>query len=162
MVHYTLAQYRSDVLDIFLLLRSETASIIVRTMDERITVLLVEDDPMLTELYQTKLEMDGYDVHVVTDGEAGIASAQSVLPQLILLDIMLPKLNGFEVLRVLKQDPNTAGIPVIVVTNLGGAKADTDKKLALSLGAEEFLVKTFHLPDDIVGKIQTVLAKHTA
>ncbi len=162
MVHYTLADCSSDVLDVFLLLRVSSASIIGRTMNERITVLLIEDDPMLTELYQTKLEMDGYDVHVVTDGEAGISTAQRVVPQLILLDIMLPKLNGFEVLKSLKQDPNTASIPVIVVTNLGGSKADTDKKLALSLGAEEFLVKTFHLPDDIVGKIQAVLAKKQA
>lgn len=120
-------------------------------------ILLVEDDPMLTELYQTKLEMEGYQVSVATDGEMGVSLASSLSPQLILLDIMLPKLNGFEVLKALKKDPATSGIPVIVLTNLGGEKADTDKKLALSLGAREFLVKTFHLPDDIVGKIRTVL-----
>lgn len=123
----------------------------------QIHILLIEDDPMLTELYQTKLEMEGYQVTVATDGEQGVSRAKEVLPQLILLDIMLPKLNGFEVLKILKKTKETAKIPVIVLTNLGGEKADTDKKLALSLGAQEFLVKTFHLPDDIVGKIRSVL-----
>lgn len=120
-------------------------------------ILLVEDDPMLTELYQTKLEMEGYRVSVATDGEQGVAQAGKVKPDLILLDIMLPKLNGFEVLKAVKKDKATAGIPVIVLTNLGGEKADSDKRLALSLGAQEFLVKTFHLPDDIVGKIRSTL-----
>lgn len=120
-------------------------------------ILLVEDDPMLTELYQTKLEMEGYEVSIATDGEAGLAAAKEKKPDLILLDIMLPKLNGFEVLKALKADKKTAKVPVMVLTNLGGEKADTDKKLALSLGAAEFLVKTFHLPDDIVGKIRSIL-----
>lgn len=124
-------------------------------------ILLIEDDPMLTELYQTKLEMEGYEVTVATDGEAGLAAATSVKPHLILLDIMLPKLNGFEVLKRLKADKKTDQIPVMVLTNLGGEKADTDKKLALSLGASEFLVKTFHLPDDIVGKIRAILGSTT-
>jgi DNA-binding response OmpR family regulator len=130
-------------------------------MSDATHILLVEDDPMLTELYQTKLEMEGYQVSVATDGEQGVAQAGKLQPNLILLDIMLPKKNGFEVLKAVKKDKATAAIPVIVLTNLGGAKADSDKKLALSLGAEEFLVKTFHLPDDIVGKIRAVLAKHT-
>ncbi|MSU76233.1 response regulator [Patescibacteria group bacterium] len=117
---------------------------------------------MLTELYQTKLEMDGFDVTVATDGEDGLAQAKKLKPDLILLDIMLPKLNGFDVLKSVKQFQPTATIPVIVLTNLGGEKADSDKKLALSLGASEFLVKTFHLPDDIVGKIKSALGTRPA
>lgn len=122
-------------------------------------ILLIEDDPMLTELYQTKLEMEEYAVTVATDGEDGLKQAKKLRPDLILLDIMLPRLNGFEVLKALKKSPRTVRIPVIVLTNLGGERADSDKKLALSLGAREFLVKTFHLPDDIVGKISTLLAE---
>ncbi len=122
-------------------------------------ILLVEDDPMLTELYQTKLEMEGFRVTVVTDGEAGLKQAKKLKPDLILLDIMLPKLNGFAVLKQLKANKATAVIPVIVLTNLGGEKADNDKKLSLSLGASQFLVKNFHLPDDIVGAIKTTLDK---
>lgn len=122
-------------------------------------ILLVEDDPMLTELYQTKLEMDGFQVTVVTDGEAGLKQAKKLKPDLVLLDIMLPKLNGFAVLKQLKAGRGTADIPVIVLTNLGGEKADNDKKLSLSLGASQFLVKNFHLPDDIVGAIKTTLDK---
>jgi DNA-binding response OmpR family regulator len=122
-------------------------------------ILLVEDDPMLSELYQTKLEMESYQVTVATDGEAGLRQTKTLKPDLVLLDIMLPKLNGFEVLKKIKADRSTARIPVIVLTNLGGEKADSDKKLALGLGAQEFLVKTFHLPDDIVGKIKTTLGK---
>ena len=122
-------------------------------------IFLVEDDPMLTELYQTKLEMEGFQVTVATDGEAGLKQAKKLKPDLILLDIMLPKLNGFAVLKQLKANRGTAGIPVIVLTNLGGEKADNDKKLSLSLGASQFLVKNFHLPDDIVGAIKTTLDK---
>ncbi len=122
-------------------------------------ILLVEDDPMLTELYETKLEMEGYQVTVVTDGEAGLKQAKKLKPDLILLDIMLPKLNGFAVLKELKANRGTVTIPVIVLTNLGGEKADNDKKLALGLGASQFLVKTFHLPDDIVGTVKTTLDK---
>ena len=122
-------------------------------------IFLVEDDPMLTELYQTKLEMEGFQVTVATDGEAGLKQAKKLKPDLILLDIMLPKLNGFAVLKQLKANRGTAAIPVIVLTNLGGEKADNDKKLSLSLGASQFLVKNFHLPDDIVGAIKTTLDK---
>lgn len=122
-------------------------------------ILLIEDDPMLTELYQTKLEMDGFQVSVATDGETGLTQARKLKPDLILLDIMLPKVNGFEVLKSIKHHQPTAGIPVIVLTNLGGEKADSDKQLALNLGADEFLVKTFHLPDDIVGKIKSSLGR---
>ncbi len=122
-------------------------------------ILLIEDDPMLTELYQTKLEMDGFQVSIATDGESGLTQAKRLKPNLILLDIMLPKRNGFAVLKALKDHQPTALIPVIVLTNLGGEQADSDKKLALGLGAREFLVKTFHLPDDIVGKIKATLEK---
>lgn len=122
-------------------------------------ILLIEDDPMLTELYQTKLEMDGFQTTVATDGETGLKQAKKLKPDLILLDIMLPKLNGFAVLKELKANRGTAAIPVIVLTNLGGEKADNDKKLSLSLGASQFLVKNFHLPDDIVGVIRTTLDK---
>lgn len=120
-------------------------------------ILLIEDDPMLTELYQTKLEMEGFKVSVSTDGEDGLAQIKKNKPDLVLLDIMLPKMNGFAVLKAIKQSPTLRQIPVIVLTNLGGEKADSDKNLALSLGAKDFLVKTFHLPDDIVGKIKSVL-----
>jgi DNA-binding response OmpR family regulator len=120
-------------------------------------ILLIEDDPMLTELYKSKLELEEFKVSVAEDGKRGLEAAKSVKPDLILLDIMLPEMNGFEVLKQLGQDAATKSVPVIVLTNLGGEQADNDKRLALSLGAKEFLVKTFHLPDDIVGKIKTTL-----
>ncbi len=122
-------------------------------------ILLIEDDPMLTELYQVKLEMEGFQASVATDGESGLKQSKKLKPDLILLDIMLPKLNGFAVLKELKANRGTADIPVIVLTNLGGAKADNDRKLALSLGATQFLVKNFHLPDDIVGQVKSTLEK---
>ncbi|MDZ4247934.1 MAG: response regulator [Patescibacteria group bacterium] len=120
-------------------------------------ILLIEDDPMLTELYQTKLELETFQVSIATDGKEGLALARRLKPDLILLDIMLPEMNGFEILKKLSEHVATKQIPVIVLTNLGGERADNDKRLALSLGAKEFLVKTFHLPDDIVGKIKTTL-----
>lgn len=120
-------------------------------------ILLIEDDPMLTELYQTKLELETFRVSVATDGKEGLSLARRTKPDLVLLDIMLPEMNGFEVLKQLGEHAATKRIPVIVLTNLGGERADSDKRLALSLGAKEFLVKTFHLPDDIIGKIKTTL-----
>lgn len=125
-------------------------------------IVLIEDDPMLTELYQTKLEMEGFRVSIAMDGKAGLELVKKAKPDLVLLDIMLPVMNGFSVLKEVKQSPQTKRIPVIVLTNLGGEKADSDKQLALGLGATEFLVKTFHLPDDIVGKIRSVLERTTA
>jgi CheY-like chemotaxis protein len=106
--------------------------------DTVIDVLLIEDDRETLEMYRTKLELDGYRVHIALDGIEGIERAKQLLPDIIFLDIRLPKKDGFEVLQELRQHPPTAETPVIILSNFG------EKELVergLKLGAMEFLVK---------------------
>ena len=106
--------------------------------DEQINVLLIEDDQETLEMYRLKLEKDGYRVHIAMDGEAGIEQASALVPDIIFLDIRLPKKDGFEVLQELRSSEPTAGIPVIILSNYG-EKELVDR--GLKLGAMEFLVK---------------------
>lgn len=118
-------------------------------------ILFVEDEEALQRAMGEMLEQKGFNVLRAMDGELGIALAKKELPDLILLDLVLPKKNGFEVLKGLKQDPVTNGIPVIVLTNLEGS-ADVEK--ALSLGATTYLVKANYNLADIFEKIEMTLS----
>lgn len=118
--------------------------------DQVIDVLLIEDDRETLEMYKTKLELDGYRVHVATDGEEGVARATEMVPDIVFLDIRLPKKDGFEVLQELRSQESTREIPVIILSNFG------EKELVergISLGALEFLVKAqtspLHLSEGI-------------
>lgn len=111
-------------------------------------VLLIEDEPLIIELYQEAFEQEEFELEVAQNGQEGLKKAEG-LPDLILLDILLPGINGFEVLKELKKNSKTRDIPVIVLTNLGSEQSDSDKHLALSLGAIEYLVKSYHTPDEI-------------
>jgi len=113
-------------------------------------LLLVEDDPLITELYLERFkEEDDIRVQAVGNGEEALRVASGDY-DLILLDILLPKLNGFDVLKKLKQNIATRDVPVIILTNLGSEQTNNDKKLALSLGAVDYLVKSYHTPDELV------------
>lgn len=112
-------------------------------------VLLVEDDPLLIDLYRERFKEESFELVLATDGREALRLADEKT-DLILLDILIPEINGFEVLRQLKKNPDTRDIPVIVLTNLGNEQSDKDKQLALSLGAVDYLVKTYHTPDDLV------------
>lgn len=120
-------------------------------------ILLVEDDPFLAGMYVTKLELEGYHVELATDGKAGLETAQRVKPDCILLDILLPKMDGFEVLEALKGDPSTAEIPVVLMTNLGSKQ---DVVRGLSMGATDYLIKAHFMPSEVMTKIKTILAAH--
>ncbi|HSX42425.1 MAG TPA: response regulator [Candidatus Saccharimonadales bacterium] len=119
-------------------------------------VLLIEDEPLLIELYEEGWGDQDFNLIVAKDGEAGLKKAADTgeRPNLILLDILLPGINGFEVLKRLKANAKTKDIPVIVLTNLGSEKTDKDKQLALSLGAVDYLVKSYHTPDEMLEVIQ--------
>jgi len=112
-------------------------------------VLLVEDEPLLIDLYQERFGEEDFDLAVAQDGDEALKKAAKGA-DLILLDILLPGINGFEVLRRLKRNLDTRDIPVIVLTNLGSEKSDSDKHLAFSLGAVDYLVKSYHTPDEMV------------
>ncbi len=112
-------------------------------------ILLVEDEPLLLDLYQEAFEDAGLEVEIAENGAEALKKADKN-PRLILLDILMPGMNGFEVLKKLKNNSKTKDIPVIVLTNLGSEQSDKDKQLALSLGAVDYLVKSYHTPDEIV------------
>ena len=124
--------------------------------DKQSTVLLVEDDVFLAGMYQMKLELEGYKVLVAQDGEKGLTLAKKNKPDLILLDIVLPKLNGFEVLKKIKKSKVLAQIPVILLTNLSQKE---DVKKGLELGASDYLIKAHYLPSEIVKKIKNQILK---
>ncbi len=121
-------------------------------------ILLIEDDPMLVEMYREKLKMEGFRVATVGDGKKAIARVKQGA-DLILLDILMPGMNGFEVLKKIKGDNETKEIPVIVLTNIGTELTDNDKNLALSLGATDFMIKSLNTPDDVVDRIRAILAE---
>jgi DNA-binding response OmpR family regulator len=121
-----------------------------------VQVLIVEDDVFLSGIYQKKFEMEGFKVIMAGDGEAGWQAAKKKKPDIILLDILLPKLDGFAVLEKLKKDADTKNIPVILLTNLG-QKDDVEK--GLEQGAADYLIKAHFKPSEVVEKVNKILKK---
>lgn len=121
-------------------------------------ILLVEDEPLLVNLYKETFDNKPYIFSVAETGNEGLDAVESDRPDLILLDILLPGMNGFEVLRKLKESPKTKDIPVIVLTNLGSEETDKDRQLAMSLGAVDYLVKSYHTPDELLKIVSKYLA----
>ncbi len=119
-------------------------------------ILLVEDDFFLADIYQTKLSIANYNVIVSQDGMDGLQQALTQLPDLILLDIMLPKMDGLDVLKRLKADESTKNIPVILLSNLGQEFVVNG---GMSLGAVDYLVKSDLTPREVIDKIKKHLAK---
>lgn len=114
-------------------------------------ILVIEDDEFLSGMYITKFTKEGFDVVFSESGEGGIKKAKTEKPDLILLDILLPKMNGFDVLKRLKEDGSTALIPVIILTNLS---QESDIKKGYELGAIDYLVKVYNIPSDVVSKVK--------
>jgi CheY-like chemotaxis protein len=102
-------------------------------------LLIVEDDQLMCRVYSAWFKLKGYEVETAHDGEEGLDKVTSFQPDLILLDVMMPKKNGFEVLDKLKSDPTTRAIPVIMLTNLSGEK---EMNSALARGAARYIVKS--------------------
>lgn len=119
-------------------------------------ILLVEDDGFLASIYAQKLELEGFDVSLATNGEDGVRLATKDIPDLILLDLVMPKLNGFEVLERLKQEATTKNIPVLVLTNLGQRE---DVERCMQLGAAGYVIKAHSLPHETVAKVKELLGK---
>lgn len=117
-------------------------------------ILLAEDDRFLRKAAEATLRQNGFVVLAAVDGEEALRLARAEAPDLVLLDLIMPKVQGFEVLRALKQDPATAGIPVIVLSNLG---QDSDVQRALEAGAAAYLIKA-NLPlHDLVLRVRATL-----
>ena len=118
-------------------------------------ILLVEDDRFLIKAVYTKLTQKGFEVILANDGDEAISKAKTEKPELVLLDMVLPKKSGFEVLRALKGDPKTVSIPVFILSNLA---QDQDIQEGKSLGAEDYIVKSNTSLSAIVDKVANFLA----
>jgi len=118
-------------------------------------ILLVEDDDALANVYVTRLQAEGFDVRRVSNGEEALAAALSYKPDLILLDVMMPKVSGFDVLDILRNTPETANLKIIMLTALS---QDSDQKRARALGVDDYLVKSQVVISDVIDSIRHHLA----
>ena len=117
-------------------------------------ILIVEDDKFLRELIVRKLTDEGYETIEAFDGEEGAKKVKEEPPDLVLLDLILPGIDGFEVLAGIKQNPQTASIPVIIFSNLGQTE---DVEKGLKLGAADYMVKAHFTPGEIIEKVKKIL-----
>lgn len=120
-------------------------------MDTKKKILLVEDDTALASVYVSRLQLEGFDVKHVANGEDALSEAVKYHPDLILLDAMMPKISGFDVLDILRNTPDTANMRVIMLTALSQAK---DKERAQTLGVDDYLVKSQVVIGDVVDRIK--------
>lgn len=121
-------------------------------------VLMVEDDRMFAAIHVERLQKHGYEVTLATNGEEGLKRAQTDAPDAIVLDIGLPKKDGFAVLKELKADERTRSIPVIVLSRLS-TKDDVEQ--AFKLGADEYMIKSQHTPDDVVSHVERMVSRRS-
>ena len=118
------------------------------------TILLVEDDTLISRMYTTKLTSEGYTVVVATNGQQALEELERHEPDVVLLDIGLPVVDGWHVLQTIKQTPEHSGTPVILLTNMG---TDDDVKRGLAMGADDYLIKAHFIPSEVVDTIKEYL-----
>ena len=114
-------------------------------------ILLVEDDDALAGVYTTRLDAEGFTIRRVPNGEEALAATLEFHPDLILLDVMMPKVSGFDVLDILRNTPDTANVKVIMLTALS---QESDKQRAMDLGVDDYLVKSQVVIADVVDRIR--------
>jgi len=119
-------------------------------------ILIIEDDDFFRGLISKKLLFEGFDMYMAVNGEEGIKKVQEIKPSLILLDLLLPTIDGFEVLSKIKNDPEISSLPVIILSNLDN-KEDIDR--GLKLGASDYLIKSQFTPEMIVEKVKNIFGK---
>jgi two-component system alkaline phosphatase synthesis response regulator PhoP len=122
--------------------------------DKKTKVLLVEDDQMILDMYKTRLVADGYEVFTTDKGSEAMSLAKSKKPNIVLLDVILPEVDGFSILKDLKADSETKSIPVLMLTNLG---QESDQSKGKDIGAQGYFVKAQHIPADIISKIEELI-----
>jgi len=121
-------------------------------------ILIIEDDPLMSRMYQKVFGFEGYEVETAGNGQEGIEKIKTVNPTIVLLDIMMPVMNGLEVLDRVKADEQTKHIPIVMLTNLAGLQ---DAETALSKGAVKYIVKSEHEPKQVVDMIKEIIAGYT-
>ena len=133
---------------------AETEPVLAESTAHPKKILLVEDDDALASVYQVRLQAEGFDLRRVPNGEEALAAAIEYKPDLILLDVMMPKVSGFDVLDILRNTPQTLNVKVIMLTALS---QDSDKERAMSLGVDDYLVKSQVVIADVVDRIKSAL-----
>lgn len=127
-------------------------------MSTRKRVLLVEDHPDTSELIRKELSFGGYDVLIAEDGRQAVAFAAHLLPDLIIMDMRLPKMNGFEATKRIRENPKTAGIPILAATALNGPG---DRERCIAAGCDDYLAKPF-THKELLGALQVLFDKTAA
>jgi DNA-binding response OmpR family regulator len=117
-------------------------------------ILLVEDDPFLIDIYTTKLKESGFSVEVANDGDAALKKARENKPDLVILDIVLPQIDGWEILRKIKSEPEFKNLKVIILSNLG-QKEEVEK--GIKLGAVKYLIKAHYTPSQVIKEIKKTI-----
>src|SRR5690242_10900468 len=120
-------------------------------MDAKKKILLVEDDVALAAVYKSRLELEGFEIREVNNGEDALSAAVEFKPDLVLLDAMMPKISGFDVLDILRNTPETTNIRVVMLTALSQPK---DKERAEALGVDDYLVKSQVVIGDVVDRVR--------
>jgi len=118
-------------------------------------ILIIEDDRYISKMYQLKLSLDGFDVQVADNGRIGVDKVKEFKPDIILTDILMPELDGFEVIKMVKADEESKSTPILIMSNLG--QEDHIQK-GLELGALGYIVKSQYTPSKVVDKIKEILA----
>lgn len=119
-------------------------------------VLIIEDDPFLIDLYLSKFSGEGFNVSVANDGETGLKKIQEEKPEIIILDVILPGMDGFAILKKIKEDKELKDIPVVLLTNIG-QKEEIEK--GLQMGASQYLIKAHHSPAEVTEIVKKILEK---
>lgn len=127
--------------------------------DQKKKILLVEDDTALSAVYRSRLEIEGFEVREVYNGEDALSATIEYHPDLILLDAMMPKISGFDVLDILRNTPETANVKIIMLTALSQPK---DKERAENLGVDDYLVKSQVVIGDVVARVKHHLSMDAA
>ena len=117
-------------------------------------IAIIEDDPTINQMYRMKFEATGFDVQLASDGERGVALAEAIRPDLILLDLQMPKKNGYETLKEIRSKDWGKSIPVIILTNLGEEEAP---KQLRELNIESYIVKADLTPSQVVERVKDTL-----
>jgi len=118
--------------------------------------LIVEDDPFIADVYVLKLESEGYNVETAEDGLKGLEALKKKRFDVVLLDILMPNMDGFKVLEQIKKNPSMSQVPVIILTNLSQKK---DIQKGIELGASDYIIKTKFTPTEVVKTISKVLGR---
>ena len=126
--------------------------------DKKASVLIIEDDSYISDMYRIKLESENFEVTTAEDGIAGLKILRKQKPDIVLLDIVMPKVDGFNILKTIKRNPELKEIPIVLLTNLS-QKENVER--GFELGADSYIIKAHFTPSEVVEKVKDILKKNS-